>query len=219
MVAGSPTHPLECWRLSPGEPALARRCCWPPRLLGLGRTGCAGTAACATPTAGARSGPTAIRPCPLEASGASISAPGDPRLGVVSGIVTKRAARLRVYFRTGRPLELVPVDAGDRFPVNFYAGLYRQPKHGQPPLIEGVLPPGGSPAPGMWSGWWPMTRPAVGSPSISTGAAEPPADPGLFDCGKRLPQSASLRNSWSAVSREIASQHGGLPYLPRTEMV
>jgi hypothetical protein len=54
--------------------------------------------------------------------------PGEPRVGVVSGIVTKRAARLRVYFRSGRPLELVPVDAGDRFSVNFYAGLYRQPE-------------------------------------------------------------------------------------------
>jgi hypothetical protein len=65
---------------------------------------------------------------PLEASGGSIGVPGEPRVGVVSGIVTKRAARLRVLLRTGRPLELVPVDAGDRFPVNFYAGLYRQPE-------------------------------------------------------------------------------------------
>jgi hypothetical protein len=52
--------------------------------------------------------------------------PGEPRVGVVSGTVTKRAAWLRVVFRTGHPLELVPVEAGDRFPVNFYAGLYRQ---------------------------------------------------------------------------------------------
>jgi hypothetical protein len=65
---------------------------------------------------------------PLEASGGSIGTPGEPRVGMVSGIVTKRAARLRMYFRTGRPLKLVPVDAGDRFPVNFYAGLYRQPE-------------------------------------------------------------------------------------------
>ena len=47
---------------------------------------------------------------------------------MVSGIVSKRAARLRVLLRTGRPLELVPVDAGDRFPVNFHAGLYWQPE-------------------------------------------------------------------------------------------
>jgi hypothetical protein len=66
---------------------------------------------------------------PLEASAASIGVSGKPRVGVVSGIVTKRAARLRVWFRTGRSLELVPVDAGDRFPVNFYAGLYRLPEH------------------------------------------------------------------------------------------
>jgi hypothetical protein len=29
------------------------------------------------------------------------------------------------------PLELEPIQAGDRFPVNFYAGFYRQPKEGK----------------------------------------------------------------------------------------
>jgi hypothetical protein len=76
---------------------------------------------------------------PLEATGGSIGTPGEPRAGVVSGIVTKRAARLRVLFRTGRPLELVPVDAGDRFQVNFYAGLYRQPEHEEPPCTWHVV--------------------------------------------------------------------------------
>jgi len=76
---------------------------------------------------------------PLEASGASISAPDGPRLGVISGIVTKRAARLRVDLRTGPPLELVPVDAGEHFPVNFYAGLYRQPERDEPPCTWHVV--------------------------------------------------------------------------------
>jgi hypothetical protein len=102
---------------------------------------------------------------PLEASGSSIGTHGQPRVGVVSGIVTKRAARLRVYFRTGRPLELVPVDAGDRFPVNFYAG-----RIGNPNMASGGMD-------GLSSGWSPMTRPAAGSPSISRGAADGAADP------------------------------------------
>jgi hypothetical protein len=76
---------------------------------------------------------------PLEASGASIGVAGKRQLGVVSGIVTKRAARLRVFFHTGRPLDVVPVDAGDRFPVNFYAGLHRQPEKDQPPCTWHVI--------------------------------------------------------------------------------
>jgi hypothetical protein len=50
-------------------------------------------------------------------------------LGQIIGHVTKRAARLQVLFSSGiAPLELVPIQAGDRFPVNFYLGFYRQPK-------------------------------------------------------------------------------------------
>jgi hypothetical protein len=44
--------------------------------------------------------------------------------GVVSGTVSKQAVGLRVLFHQGRPLELIPVEAGDGFPVNFYAGFY-----------------------------------------------------------------------------------------------
>ncbi|HEX8862896.1 MAG TPA: hypothetical protein VGC06_28155 [Actinomycetes bacterium] len=48
-------------------------------------------------------------------------------LGQVLGPVTKRASRVRVAFRAGiGPLDLVPIQADDRFPVNFYVGFYRQ---------------------------------------------------------------------------------------------
>ncbi len=54
--------------------------------------------------------------------------PGNQYWGYV-GPVTKRATRIRVLFGSGiSPLELVPIQAGDRFRVNFYAGFYRQPK-------------------------------------------------------------------------------------------
>jgi len=43
------------------------------------------------------------------------------------------------------PLELRPIQAGDRYPVNFYAGFYRLPAK------TGGRPPGRS------SGWWPTT--------------------------------------------------------------
>jgi hypothetical protein len=59
---------------------------------------------------------------------------GNRRLGVVSGMVTKRAVRLRVLFHKGRPLDLVPVDGGDGVPVNFFAGLYLETG---PPPAEG----------------------------------------------------------------------------------
>jgi hypothetical protein len=46
----------------------------------------------------------------------------------VVGIVTKRAARVLVVFDGGiAPLWLDPIQAGDRFPVNFFVGFYRQP--------------------------------------------------------------------------------------------
>jgi hypothetical protein len=39
-------------------------------------------------------------------------------------MVTKQAVRLRVLFHKGPPLDLVPVAAGDQFPLNFWAGLF-----------------------------------------------------------------------------------------------
>jgi hypothetical protein len=58
--------------------------------------------------------------------------------GLVTGTVTKQAARVRVLFRQRiPPLELVPIQAGDRFPVNFLAGFYRQP--GSDPKLQGWI--------------------------------------------------------------------------------
>ncbi len=65
----------------------------------------------------------------LEASGSQNLRSSNQYWGYIVGPVTKRAARIRVLFGSGiSPLELVPIQAGDRFPVNFYAGFYRQPK-------------------------------------------------------------------------------------------
>jgi hypothetical protein len=66
---------------------------------------------------------------PLRASGAQNIRSGGQYWGQIIGYVPKSAARVQVLFRSGiAPLELVPIPAGDRFPVNFYAGFYRQPK-------------------------------------------------------------------------------------------
>jgi hypothetical protein len=59
---------------------------------------------------------------------------GNGQLGVVSGAVTKQAVRVRVLFRKGRPLELVPVDGGDGVPVNFFAGMFLG--LGPPPAVH-----------------------------------------------------------------------------------
>ena len=68
---------------------------------------------------------------------ATFAGGGNRQLGVVSGMVTKRAVRLRVLFHKGPPLDLVPVDPGDQFPVNFWAGLFLETG---PPRAEGQLP-------------------------------------------------------------------------------
>jgi hypothetical protein len=65
---------------------------------------------------------------PLRAFGAQNMRSGGQYWGQVIGAVTKQAARVQVLFRKGiAPLELEPIQAGDRFPVNFYVGFYRQP--------------------------------------------------------------------------------------------
>ena len=47
--------------------------------------------------------------------------------GSVYGYLTKRATTVRVLFSDGRPpLEVAPVKAGARFPVNFYVAFYPQ---------------------------------------------------------------------------------------------
>jgi hypothetical protein len=66
---------------------------------------------------------------PLRAFGAQNIRSGGQYWGQVIGAVTKQATRVQVLFRKGiAPLELEPIQAGDRFPVNFYVGFYRQPK-------------------------------------------------------------------------------------------
>jgi hypothetical protein len=57
---------------------------------------------------------------PLTASG---SGGGD--FATIEGQVTKRAVRVRVGFRDGRPpLDLPVIQAGHRYPVNFYFGIF-----------------------------------------------------------------------------------------------
>jgi hypothetical protein len=66
---------------------------------------------------------------PLRAFGAQNIHSGGQYWGQVIGAVTKQATRVQVLFRKGiAPLELEPIQAGDRFPVNFYVGFYRQPQ-------------------------------------------------------------------------------------------
>jgi len=77
---------------------------------------------------------------PLRASGSSNIRDGDQYWGQIVGTVTKRAARVRVQFDMGiPPLELEPIQAGDRFPVNFYAGFYRQPAKDKRPATWQVV--------------------------------------------------------------------------------
>jgi hypothetical protein len=73
-----------------------------------------------------------------EPADAAASPPGSPSrevasgssgdsYGSVHGYVTKRAALVRVMFNDGRkPLEVTPVRAGPRFPVDFYIVYYPQ---------------------------------------------------------------------------------------------
>jgi hypothetical protein len=56
------------------------------------------------------------------------------RLGFVGGMVSKQAVLVRVLFHKGPPLEVVPVDPGPDFPVNFYAGAFLE---AGPPPAEG----------------------------------------------------------------------------------
>jgi hypothetical protein len=77
---------------------------------------------------------------PLQASGSQNIRSGNQYWGQIVGTVTKRATRVRVLFDSGiTPLELVPIQAGDRFPVNFYAGFYRQPAEDKRPATWQVI--------------------------------------------------------------------------------
>jgi hypothetical protein len=77
---------------------------------------------------------------PLQASGSDNIRIGNEYWGQVVGTVTKRAARVRVLFDMGiPPLDLTPIQAGDRFPANFYAGFYRQPAKDKRPATWQVV--------------------------------------------------------------------------------
>jgi hypothetical protein len=111
----------QVWLIAASPPRPGRsRVCWASGLMGAGGGGALGTQA---PSAG-----------PLQVTYAG---GGDRHLGVVSGTVTKRAVRLRVLFHKGPPLDVAPVEAGDEFPVNFWAGLFMGTG---PPRAKGQLP-------------------------------------------------------------------------------
>ena len=111
--------------LIPGKPTPPgqQRVCWAHAFMNQGGGGGLGLGL-----------PRRVRPLEVIWAG---GADGGNHLGVVSGTVTRRAVRLRVLFHRGPPLTLEPVDAGDGFPVSFFAGFYWEAGPGPP---EGYLP-------------------------------------------------------------------------------
>jgi hypothetical protein len=63
----------------------------------------------------------------LQASQLGDPIAGTGELAVVGGPVTRQAVRLRLLFRNGPAMDVVPLDAGPQFPVKFYAVFYLQP--------------------------------------------------------------------------------------------
>jgi hypothetical protein len=63
----------------------------------------------------------------LQASQLASTIAGKGELAVVGGPVTRQAVRLRILFRHGPPIDLVPMEVGSQFPVKFYAVFYLQP--------------------------------------------------------------------------------------------
>jgi hypothetical protein len=118
------------WLIAAKPPPPGRQhVCWATALMNQGGGGALGTQS------------SGVKPLRVTFAGGG----GNRRLGVVSGMVTKRAVRLRVLFHKGPPLDLVPVDAGDQFPLNFWAGLFLEtgppPAEGQEqvPAVDRVL--------------------------------------------------------------------------------
>jgi hypothetical protein len=98
------------WMVAARPPAPgASGVCWTSGLFSGGGAGSLTGVSSATPAA-----------LPLTASG---SHGGD--FATIEGQVIKRAVRVRVGFRDGRPpLDLPVIQAGDRYPVNFYVGIF-----------------------------------------------------------------------------------------------
>jgi hypothetical protein len=97
------------WLIAAKPPPPGRRhVCWATALMNQGGGG------------GLGGGYVGVKPLRVTFAGGD----DNRQLGVVSGTVTKRAVRLRVLFHKGPPLDLVPVAAGDQFPLNFWAGLF-----------------------------------------------------------------------------------------------
>ncbi|HET7518034.1 MAG TPA: hypothetical protein VFN05_10120 [Actinomycetes bacterium] len=110
------------WLIAAKPPPTGRQhVCWATALMNQGGGGGLGTQS------------SGLKPLRATSAGGG----GNRQLGVVSGMVTKRAVRLRVLFHNGPPLDVVPVDAGDEFPVNFWAGLFLETG---PPPAEGQMP-------------------------------------------------------------------------------
>jgi hypothetical protein len=63
----------------------------------------------------------------LQASQLSQTIRGRGELAVVGGPVTRQAVRLRILFRNGPAIDIVPLELGPQFPVKFYAVSYLQP--------------------------------------------------------------------------------------------
>jgi hypothetical protein len=108
------------WLIAAKPPRPGRQqVCWASALMYQGGGGALGTHP-----------PTKLKPLQVTFAGGG----GNRQLGVVSGTVIKRAVRLRVLFHKGPPLDLIPVDSGNQFPVNFWAGLFLETG---PPPAEG----------------------------------------------------------------------------------
>jgi hypothetical protein len=131
--------PRRSW---PGERLWSGRSCWLLGLRSLERSGCGGVPACWRRTAPTASGAAADRGCH-----SSRCRPAD--LTTFGWAGSTGAGRRRCQQAGGPgagvvrdgdpPLEPVPVEVGDRFPVNFYAGFYQQPRRDERPCTWQVI--------------------------------------------------------------------------------
>jgi hypothetical protein len=102
------------WMVAAKPPAQGTRFCWTSGLFDATGNGSRwGARRVASPTA------------PLT----SLGGKSDSGPWVIEGRVSKEATRLQLRFQDGRaPMDLAVIHAGDRYPVNFYVGLFSQPQ-------------------------------------------------------------------------------------------